>query len=136
MIKALTFLGVFQVLGGYQSKFGQQGMINFFFQVAGRRVCFWGRYFVRTIDLWTVLTGDFIKVDQIVYSKQVQFVTVTSPLEMFLNTARGSWERLTFLTRALSSVGGTCPDFCSSCVQPGWSFNHLKEQMSLQGSEF
>lgn len=91
---------------------------------------------MRTIDLWTVLTGDFIKVDQIVYSKQVQFVTVTSPLEMFLNTARGSWERLTFLTRALSSVGGTCPDFCSSCVQPGWSFNHLKEQMSLQGSGF
>lgn len=69
MIKSLTFLGVFQVLGSYQSKFGQQGMVNFFFQVAGRRTCFWRRYFVRTIDLWTVLTEDFIKVDQIVYSK-------------------------------------------------------------------
>ena len=44
-------------------------MVNFFFQVAGQRVCFWSRYFVRTIDLWTVLTEDFIKVDQIVYSK-------------------------------------------------------------------
>lgn len=44
-------------------------MVSFLFQSAGWRVYCRKRFLVGTIDLWIVLTEDFIKVDQIVHSK-------------------------------------------------------------------
>lgn len=69
MIKALAFPSIFQVLGGYWSKFGQWGMDNFLFQSAGWGGVLLEETFVGIIDLWTVLTEDLIKVDQIVHFK-------------------------------------------------------------------
>lgn len=51
MTKVLAFPSIFQVLGGYWSKFGQWGMDNFLFQSAGWGGVLLEETFVGIIDL-------------------------------------------------------------------------------------